>query len=254
MITLPSCDMRSPAPAPKKMSETAKAVPLSFTPIVPTRTSAAIAIAPSPIWTTARGPSRTATFGPISAAASIEIDMGKSRLPVSKRLGLEQRAVEERAPTEPFAALLPCQEAAEDDEAADDQERHQRKSERRDLVPVDRGRGDGLDPAPAAALEDPEHDQPERDRRECGAAVVQLRRLLGLGSALHATVDGQHCDHDHDLTDEDVAPAPGRRDVAADQRAGGDRRACGTADHPVGECAILALVIGCRQGGDSRDH
>ncbi len=83
MITLPSCDMRSPAPIPKKTSDTAKAVPFSFTSIVPTSTSAAIAIAPRPAWTTARGPNRTATFGPVSAAASIEIDIGKRRLPVS---------------------------------------------------------------------------------------------------------------------------------------------------------------------------
>jgi hypothetical protein len=84
MITLPSCDMRSPAPIPKKMSDTAKAVAFRFTSIVPTSTSAAIAIAARPSWTTARGPNRTATFGPVSAAASIEIDIGKSRLPVSK--------------------------------------------------------------------------------------------------------------------------------------------------------------------------
>ena len=83
MITLPSCDMSSPAPIPKKTSDTANAVPFSFTSIVPTRTSAAIVIAPRPTWTTARGPNRTATLGPASAAASIETDIGKSRFPVS---------------------------------------------------------------------------------------------------------------------------------------------------------------------------
>ncbi len=64
MITLPSCDIRSPAPIPKKTSDNAKAVPFRVTSIVPTSTSAAIAIAPRPTWTTARGPNRTATFGP----------------------------------------------------------------------------------------------------------------------------------------------------------------------------------------------
>ena len=83
MITLPSCDMRSPAPIPKKMSDTLKVVSFRVTSIVPTSTSAAIAIAPRPTWTTVRGPTRAATFGPASAATSIEIDMGKSRLPVS---------------------------------------------------------------------------------------------------------------------------------------------------------------------------
>ena len=83
MMTFPSCDIRSPAPIPKKMSDTANAVPCRVTSIVSTSTSAAIAIAPRPIWTTIRGPSRTATFGPKSAAASIETDIGKSRLPVS---------------------------------------------------------------------------------------------------------------------------------------------------------------------------
>ena len=83
MITLPSCDISSPAPIPKNTSDTANAVPFSFTSIVPTSTSAAIAIAPRPTWTTVRGPRFAATFGPASAAASIEIDIGNSRLPVS---------------------------------------------------------------------------------------------------------------------------------------------------------------------------
>ena len=83
MITLPSCDIRSPAPIPKKTSASANAVPLRVTSIVSTSTSAAIAIAPRPTRTTARGPNRTATFGPPSAAASIEIDIGKRRFPVS---------------------------------------------------------------------------------------------------------------------------------------------------------------------------
>ena len=50
---------------------------------MPTSTSAAIAIAPRPTWTTVRGPRRAATFGPASAAASIETDIGKRRFPVS---------------------------------------------------------------------------------------------------------------------------------------------------------------------------
>ena len=96
--------------------------------------------------------------------------------PAAQRLDLQQRAVEERAPAEPLAALLPRQEAAEDDEAADDQERHQREPERRDLVPADRRRGDRLDPAPGAALQDPEHDQrrarpPRAPRRRSPASA-----------------------------------------------------------------------------------
>ena len=83
MITFPSCDIRSPAPIPKKTSDTAKAVPFRVTSIVPTRTSAAIVIATRPTWTTARGPNRAATRRPKSAATSIEIDIGNSRFPVS---------------------------------------------------------------------------------------------------------------------------------------------------------------------------
>src|SRR5437867_1942278 len=121
MITLPSCDMRSPAPIPKKTSDTAKAVPFRVTSIVPTSTS---------------------------------------------------------------AALLPRQEAAEDDKAADDQERYEGEPERCDLVPVDRRRVDRSDPAPGAALQDPEHDQAEGDGGERCPAVVQLWRVLGLGRPL----------------------------------------------------------------------
>jgi hypothetical protein len=170
-----------------------------------------------------------------------------------QRLDLQQRAVEEGALAKPFAALLPREEAAEDDKAADDQERHQREAERRDLVPIDRWCGDRLDPAPGTALQDPEHDQPERDSRERGAAVVQLRRLLGLGRALHAPVDDEHRDHHRDLTDEDVPPAPGRRHVAADQRPSRDRRTRGAADHSIRERALLALVVRGGQRGDRRD-
>ena len=154
----------------------------------------------------------------------------------------------------PLAALLPGGEAAEDDEAADDQERHQREPERRDLVPVDRQRVNRLDPAPRAALQDPEHDQAERDGRQCGAAEIQLRWVRGLRPSLHAPVDEQHHDHHHDLADEDVPPAERRRHPAADQRAGRDRSARGAADHPVGERTVLALVVRGDQRRDRRDH
>ncbi len=61
-------------------------------------------------------------------------------------------------------------------------------------------------------------------------------------------------DHDHDLADEDVAPAEVRRHEAADH---GTDRDCGSgdaADDPVGEGAILALVVRRGEGGDGRDH
>ncbi len=127
-------------------------------------------------------------------------------------------------------------------------------TERRDVVPVDRRHGDRPDPAPGAALQDPEHDQPKRDRRQRRAAVVELRRVVGLGRALHPPVHCEHRDHHDDLAHEDVPPRPGGRHVAADQRARRDRRARGAADHRVGERALLALVVRGGQGRDRRDH
>ena len=288
MITLPSCDMRSPAPIPKKTSDTAKAVPFRVTSIVATSTSEAIAIAPRPTWTTARGPNRTATFGPRSAAASIEIDIGKSRLPVSnaskpsttwrytgrtKNVPITISCCAESEVSPPrsvsiFSSARLRSVLRPSRSRRSSQARKQPRTtkpprirngtrenpERRDLVAIDRRRVDRLDPTPGAALQDPEHDQSERGRRERSAAVVQLRRLLRLGRALHAPVDDEHRDHHDDLADEDVPPTPGRRHVAADQRAGRNRRTCGAADHPVGERAILTLVVRGGQRGDRRDH
>ena len=96
--------------------------------------------------------------------------------------------------------------------------------------------------------------RPKRDGRERGADVIQLRWVFGLARSLHALVDEQHRDHDHDLADEDVPPAERRRHPAADQRAGCDRRARGPADHPVGERTVLALVVRGDQRRDRRDH
>ena len=67
-------------------------------------------------------------------------------------------------------------------------------------------------------------------------------------------VDGEHHEHDYNLADEDVPPGPGRRHVAADQRTGRDGSAGGAADHPVGERALLTLVVRGGQRGDRRDH
>ena len=83
MITFPSCDIIRPAPMPKSASESLNPVSLSVTSIVPTITSAAIPIASSPIRTIPRGGRWVTSFGPVSAAASIVIDIGSSRLPVS---------------------------------------------------------------------------------------------------------------------------------------------------------------------------
>ena len=60
-------------------------------------------------------------------------------------------------------------------------------------------------------------------------------------------------DH-HGLAGENVAPREHRAHPAADKRACGGRRSCNSAQHAVRENALLALVRGCREGRDSRDH
>ena len=153
-----------------------------------------------------------------------------------------------------LSALLPQGEAPEEQEATDDQVGHEREAQRRDLVAADRRCVEGPHPAPAAALEDPEDDQAQTDSRERRSDHVELRRVVGLRRGVHPLADEQDGDHDHDLADEDVAPAEVRRHEAADHRADRDRGSGDPADDPVGEGAVLALVVGRREGGDRRDH
>ena len=54
--------------------------------------------------------------------------------------------------------------------------------------------------------------------------------------------------------DEDVAPAEVRRHEAADHGPDGDGSSGDAADDPVGEGAILALVVGGDERRDGRDH
>ena len=91
----------------------------------------------------------------------------------------EQRAVEQRVPTLPLAALLPQRERGEQAAAGEDQERHDREAERRDLVCRRSSARRAAQRAPLAALEDPEDDQAEAGGREQHADDVELRSLLG---------------------------------------------------------------------------
>ena len=153
----------------------------------------------------------------------------------------QQRAVEQRVLAEPFPPLLPEAEEPEEEDTADDQERHQREAERRDLLAADRGCVDRLQPAPGAALQDAEDDQAEARGGEGRTDDVELRRVLGPWRRLHPLAHDQDGDDDHDLADEHVAPGEVRRHPAADHRADRDRRSGDTADDPVGEGPILAL-------------
>ena len=94
--------------------------------------------------------------------------------------------------------------------------------------------------------------QPEGGER--GADVVELRRVSGARRRLHLAAHEQDRRDDHDLAGEHVAPAEVGRDPAADQRAGGDRRAGDAADDPEGERALLALVVRGDQRHDRGHH
>ena len=83
MITFPSCDASSPAPAPMKTSATLKPVSFSSTSSVPSITSAPMLTPTSPICATVLGDRRPAIRGPSSAKTSIATDSGSRRLPVS---------------------------------------------------------------------------------------------------------------------------------------------------------------------------
>ena len=67
-------------------------------------------------------------------------------------------------PARAAPAVPPTAEEPEEQDAADDQERHQREAERSDLGAADRGRVERLQPAPLTALQDAEHDQAKTRR------------------------------------------------------------------------------------------
>ena len=275
MITLPSCDINRPAPTPNSASESLNPVSFSSTSIVLTRTRAATTIAARPICTTSLGARRADSFGPASAAISIVTDIGSSRLPVSKasrpeddlevdgedeegahqhellrhqrrqtraeRLDAQQRAVEQRVLAEPLPPLLPNAEGPEQEDTADDQERHQREPERSDLLAPDRGSVERQHPAPRAALKDAEDDQAKTHGGEGRADDVELRRVLRSWRRLHPVSHDEDGKDDHDLPHEHEPPRVVRRHPATDHRADRDRRAGDTADDPVGERTVLPL-------------
>ena len=76
------------------------------------------------------------------------------------------------------------------------------KPKRGDLVPCDRERAFRGEPAPGAALQHSEDDQPEPEGG-------QLRRTLQPRFQLHLLSRDQNEDLDHDLPDEGVAPGEG---------------------------------------------
>jgi len=83
MMTLPSCEARSPAPVPKTSRPTENPSLLSSTSMVERRMSAPRDRPPSPAWQTRLGERRAAIRGPARAATSIITDMGMRRFPVS---------------------------------------------------------------------------------------------------------------------------------------------------------------------------
>ena len=84
MITLPSCEASSPAPAPIKAIAILKPGSLSVTSSVASITNAPMLTATSPSCATVRGDRRAAIRGPSRAKMSIASESGSRRLPVSK--------------------------------------------------------------------------------------------------------------------------------------------------------------------------
>ena len=213
MITLPSCEASSPAPAPTSASAVLKPVSLRVTSSVASMTTAPALTATSPICATVRGERRAAMRGPSSAKTSIASDSGSRRLPVSNAssptttcrytgmtkkvpirtscwptsvesparscVDAQQRRVEQPVSALLGAAPLPGCERPQQREPAEHHERHRREAQRRDLRPVDRRRRARLDEAPYAAAQDREHDHAQAGRRERHADDVELRASLG---------------------------------------------------------------------------
>ena len=163
MITLPSCDIIRPGADAEQRERELEPGLVQFD--VDRADEDERVRPPSrarPICTTSLGASRAASFGPASAAMSIVTDIGSSRLPGlervepeddlevdrkdeegahqhellrhqrrqtrAERLDAQQRTVEQRVLTEPLPPLLPQAEEPEQEDAADDQERHQREA------------------------------------------------------------------------------------------------------------------------------
>ncbi len=161
MITLPSCDISSPAPMPKNTSDTANAVPFRRHVDRPdqhergdrhrgeadlnddSRPASNRRLRAGKRCDQHRYRHREETLPGlerVEAEHDLEVHRqdeerahhdqllcGERGEPSAQRLDLQQRAIEERASLQPLATLLPPKKHAEHDQAAHDQERHQRE-------------------------------------------------------------------------------------------------------------------------------
>jgi hypothetical protein len=84
-----------------------------------------------------------------------------------------------------LAPLLPHREPSQERNPAQNEERHDREAERRDLVAADRQGAERLDPAPLAALQDAEDGKAEAESRKRCPDDVELRASLRAGRSLH---------------------------------------------------------------------
>ena len=145
-------------------------------------------------------------------------------------------------------------EGGEHREAAEDDERHRREAERRHLGAADRRRIARLHEAPAARLQNRDHDQAEPDRGERDAGYVEPRTPLRRRGLRDPLPQQQDPDHDDCLAGEHVAPGELGRHPAADQRSGGNGDRGDPAEQRVCDRAVAALVGRRRQRRDRGHH
>ena len=142
-------------------------------------------------------------------------------------------------------ASLPPRERPQQDRPEADHEDGQGEAERRH-----RGVLLGLDPAPGARLQHPEHDQAQARGRQHAADDVELRCRAGPHRVGHLRGHHQDQGHQQHLAGEDDPPRVLRGRPAAQDRTHRDPRPGDPADHGVRHLARGALEV----AGDQRHH
>ena len=235
MMTLPSCDIISPAPTPNNASANLNSGLVQLDVDRADQDEAATTIAASPIWTTSLGEARRTSFGPASAATSMVTDIGSSRLPVSnassrarpggrpegrrrcpsaraagtsaspdRRGAARCAAARGRAacPGPAAPAVPPTRRRTRAGETADDQEGHEREPERRDAWPPIVGASRGCIQPHSLLCSMPKTMQTETGADSAAPTKSSCGGCSGPAPAASGC-DEEDREHDQDLADED---------------------------------------------------
>ena len=137
-----------------------------------------------------------------------ELLADQRREPGAQLRDAQQRRVEQLVAAQAGAPLLPDDERPEQREAAEHQERHRREAQRRDLGAVDRRRRRAAGRSPTRCCAGSRtRSGPARPTESATPTMSSCGRALGAGACAICPRSSRIADHDDGLGGEHVAPA-----------------------------------------------